>query len=82
MDELLGLMRQESHLHHPLYPLHPQARLRCSPRVINELMKVILPDNLFASGPRDASTIWGILVTVDATMEPGTWQLIAGEGKV
>lgn len=83
MNELLDLLRQESHLHHPdLYPLHPEARLRCHPLVINELMRHVVPDNMFADNPRDASLFMGILVTVDATMEPGTWQLILGEGAI
>lgn len=83
MDELADLLRQESHLHDSkLYPLHPRARLRCHPLVVNELMKRRLPDGFLGNDPVAASTIMGVLVTVDATMEPGTWVLIAGEGKI
>ena len=85
MDELADLLRQESHLHHPtLYPLHPRARLRCHPLVVNKLMQMFVMDELLKSEPAldDASRIMGILVTVDATMEPGTWVLIAGEGTI
>lgn len=81
LDELVTLIRQESHLHHPdLYPLHPRARLRVHPLVVYELMKLFLPDN-FIDNPR-ASSYMGIPVIVNATMEPGTWQFIIGEGKI
>lgn len=72
MDELVRLLKQESYLHYDdLFPLHPRARLRVHPKVLNELCKHWEP------GP-----VMGIEVIVDDTMEPGGWQLIAGEGTI
>jgi hypothetical protein len=83
MDELNQLIRQESHLHDPkIWRLHPRARLRVSPGVLNELMKMYIVTGSFLDPPQPDGQVMGIPVTVDAAMEPGSWQLIAGEGTI
>jgi hypothetical protein len=83
LGELTGLLDRERHLHHPdLCPLHPLARLRVHPKVLNELLKRYVIDGLLDIPVGDFRTIMGIPVTVDATMEPGTWQFVIGEGKI
>lgn len=88
VDELADLIRQESFLHTDyggMYPHHPRARLRCHPLAAHRLTQVFIPDGLLdfsKAADEDMSKILGIVVTVDATMEPGSWQLIAGEGTI